>query len=392
MKINFEGDKMIAHLEGKIDSSNANAIGHELNALIDENPGLSLMIDASALQYISSAGLRVLFKLAKRLEQKLAVQNVSPEVYDVFEMTGLTQLFSVSRRLREISVDGCEIVGRGAIGTVYRIDEDTIVKVYNLPDSLPMIENEQKHAKQAFLKGIPTAISYDIVKVGEKFGSVYEMLNAITLNDALVASPERRDEIVECYACFIRRIHEVEMEPGELPEAKDVFVGYLEDLRSLLGEALYARLRALLEAVPKSLHTVHGDIQMKNVMLSGDELMLIDMDTLCVGDPVFDLMGIYVSYLLFNEDEPDNSMKFLGITGEMSDFVYEKTLSCYFSDRSPAAICEAKKKICVVACVRFLYLIAVMGIGKPELKQLRIDHALDHLRGLIDHVDSLGIA
>ena len=146
-----------------------------------------------------------------------------------------------------------------------------------------------------------------------------------------------------------------------------MFIGYLEDLRGLLGETLYARLRALLEAMPKNLHIVHGDIQMKNVMLSGDELMLIDMDTLCVGDPVFDLMGIYMTYMLFNEDEPDNSMKFLGITGEMSDFVYEKTLSCYFSDQNPAAIREAKKKICVVACVRFLYLIAVMGIGKPEL-------------------------
>ena len=367
MKIDLEGDKMVAHPEGRIDSINASAIGHELNAMMDDHPGLPLVIDASALQYISSAGLRVLLGLAERQEQKLAVQNVSPEVYNILEMTGSTELLNVSRRLREISVDGCEIVGRGAIGTVYRIDADTIVKVYDQSVNLLTIKNEQKNAKRAFLKGIPTAISYDIVKVGEKYGSVYEMLNAVNLNDALVASPERRDEIVECYSRFIRRIHEVEMEPGELPEAKGLFIGYLEDLRGLLGETLYARLRALLEAMPKNLHIVHGDIQMKNVMLSGDELMLIDMDTLCVGDPVFDLMGIYMTYMLFNEDEPDNSMKFLGITGEMSDFVYEKTLSCYFSDQNPAAIREAKKKICVVACVRFLYLIAVMGIGKPEL-------------------------
>ena len=367
MKIDLEGDKMVAHPEGRIDSINTSAIGHELNAMMDDHPGLPLVIDASALQYISSAGLRVLLGLAERQEQKLAVQNVSPEVYNILEMTGSTELLNVSRRLREISVDGCEIVGRGAIGTVYRIDADTIVKVYDQSVNLLTIKNEQKNAKRAFLKGIPTAISYDIVKVGEKYGSVYEMLNAVNLNDALVASPERRDEIVECYSRFIRRIHEVEMEPGELPEAKGLFIGYLEDLRGLLGETLYARLRALLEAMPKNLHIVHGDIQMKNVMLSGDELMLIDMDTLCVGDPVFDLMGIYMTYMLFNEDEPDNSMKFLGITGEMSDFVYEKTLSCYFSDQNPAAIREAKKKICVVACVRFLYLIAVMGIGKPEL-------------------------
>ena len=136
----------------------------------------------------------------------------------------------------------------------------------------------------------------------------------------MCAQKDEHREPSPCVFRFIRRIHEVEMEPGELPEAKGLFIGYLEDLRGLLGETLYARLRALLEAMPKNLHIVHGDIQMKNVMLSGDELMLIDMDTLCVGDPVFDLMGIYMTYMLFNEDEPDNSMKFLGITGEINKF------------------------------------------------------------------------
>ncbi len=392
MKINFEGDKMVAFLEGKIDSSNAGAVSRELNALMDENPGLALVIDAGALQYISSAGLRVLLQLAKRQKQKLAVQNASPEVYEIFEVTELTRIFNVSRRLREISVEGCEIVGSGAIGTVYRLDDDTIVKVFDIPDSLPVIEHEQKLAKLAFLKGIPTAISYDVVKVGEKYGSVYEMLKAITLNDALIASPERRNEIVEAYARFIRQIHGVEMEQGELPDAKAVFLDYLVDLRSLLGEALYARLRALFEAIPDNLHLVHGDIQMKNVMLSGDEIMLIDMDTLCVGDPVFDLMGVYTAYRLFNEDEPDNSLKFLGITDEMCDFIYEKTLACYFSDRDAAQIRELEKRIKTVACVRFLYLLTAMGLGRPELKQLRIDHTLDHLRALASQVDALEIA
>jgi uncharacterized protein (TIGR02172 family) len=319
------------------------------------------------------------------------VQNASPEVYEIFEMTSFNKIFNVSRRLREINVDGCEIVGRGAIGTVYRIDEDTIVKVYDLPD-ISMIENEQQRAKLALLKGIPTAISYDVVKVGEKYGSVFEMLKATTLNDALVASPERRDEIVEAYARFIHQIHDVEMEPCELPEAKTVFLDYLVDLRLLLGEALYARLRALLEAMPDNLHVVHGDIQMKNIMVIGENLMLIDMDTLSVGDPVFDLMGVYMSYLLFNEDEPDNTLKFLGLTSELCDFVYEKTLACYFSDRDMTATQELEKRIRAVAYVRFLYLVAVLDIGKPELKQLRIDHTLDHLRALASQIDSLEIA
>ena len=78
MKIDLESDKIVVYLEGKIDSANTGAIDKELNALMDKNPGLPLVIDASALQYISSAGLRVLIQLYNRQEQKLEVQNASP--------------------------------------------------------------------------------------------------------------------------------------------------------------------------------------------------------------------------------------------------------------------------------------------------------------------------
>ena len=392
MRTFIEDNKVVACLAGRIDSANAEAVQAALDEAAAANPGRELVIDAGELSYISSAGLRMLLRLTRRQGAPLAVRNVSPEICEIFDMTGFSSLLRVTKRLRELQVDGCEIVGRGAIGTVYRIDEDTIVKVYELPDSLPMIENEQKRAKQAFLKGIPTAISYDVVKVGEKYGSVFEMLKATTFNDVLIASPEKREEIVEEYARIIRQIHGVEMDRGELPEAKAVFLGYLEALRSLLGEALYARLRMLFEAMPENLHVIHGDIQMKNVMLSGKEPMLIDMDTLSVGDPVFDLMDLLVTYILFNEDEPDNSLNFLGISGEMCDFIYEKTLACYFSDRDAAAIREAEKKVRLVGCVRFLYLVAVLGIGLPELKQPRIEHTLRHIQELTPQVDSLETA
>ena len=392
MRTFIENDRIVACLAGRVDSTNAEDVKAALDGIVAANPGRELVIDAGERSGISSAGLRVLLRQAKRQDAPLTVRNVSPEVYEIFDMTGFTGILRVTKRLRELSVDGCEIVGRGAIGTVYRIDEDTIVKVYELPDSLPMIENEQKRAKQAFLKGIPTAISYDVVKVGEKYGSVFEMLKAFTLNDALIASPEKREKIVEEYASLIRQVHEVEMDRGELPEAKGVFLGYLDGLKDLLGEALFGRLRALFEAMPEDLHVVHGDIQMKNVMLSGDEPMLIDMDTLSVGDPVFDLMSLCVTYQLYIEDEPDNSMRFLGITGEMSTFVYERTLARYFSDRDTAEIREAEKKIRIVACVRFLFLVAMLGISLPELKQLRVEHTLEHLRELVPQVDSLTVA
>ena len=390
MRTEKKGDLVTAYLAGRIDSSNAPDLQGELDAIMADNPGCKLELDAGELDYISSAGLRVLMQVRKE-QGGLVVRDVKPEAYEIFEMTGFTDLLDVRKKLREFSVEGAEIVGRGAVGTVYRIDSDTIVKVYELPDSLPMIENEQKRAKQAFLKGIPTAISYDVVKVGDKYGSVFELLKAKTYNDLIIENPDDLDGIVREYAHFIRGVHAVEMAPGELPSARDVFVGHLEGLREHIPEDVYSRLMDLFGEMPENLHVVHGDIQMKNVMLSGDEPLLIDMDTLSVGDPVFDLMGTYVTYVQFGEDEPDNTEKFLGIKQDVCDEIWKKLLAYYFDDRDAGVVEEAERRIRVVACVRFLSILLGLGIGNPELMGVRVEHTISHLRELLSEVGSLEI-
>ena len=159
---------MVIELKGRIDSTNALDEEKRILRLIEENTEESISFDASGLNYISSAGLRVLMK-AKKRTNNLQITDVSPEIYDIFETTGFTQLFNVRKKYREISVDGCEVIGKGFYGTVYRIDEDTVVKKYNSPEALSIIENEKKLAKLAFVAGIPTAISFDIVKIGVSY-------------------------------------------------------------------------------------------------------------------------------------------------------------------------------------------------------------------------------
>ena len=391
MRIEEENDVLVAYPEGRISAANAPEMRAALSACRSADPGRTLVIDAGGLEYISSAGLRVLLQLAKEQGDALTVRNVTPEVYEIFEVTGFTSLLQVQKKLREISVDGCEVIGSGAIGTVYRIDEDTVVKVYELPDSLAMIENEQRRAKQAFLKGIPTAISYDVVKVGDKFGSVFEMLKASNYNDLLRSAPERKEEILRSYAHFLRRVHAVEAAPGELPDARAVYMGYLAALREYLPQDLFDRLSALFSAMPENLHLIHGDVNMKNIKLSGDEPMLIDMETLSVGDPVFDLQGLYVTYQLFSEDDPGNLQEFCGLTPELGDAAWNLTLAYYFDDREASALEAAIPKVKLVGCVRFLQILLLLGIGKEALKPLRIAHTLARLRELAWTVDSLEI-
>ena len=223
----MRNETLVIRLEGRIDSTNASEAERQINAQMQAQPGSIPVFDASDLLYIASAGLRILMKVRKAAGEKLEIRNVAPEVYEILETTGFTELFQVKKRMREISVEGCEVIGRGFYGTVYRLDPDTIVKVYASPDSLPLIENERKMAKMAFVHGIPTAISYDVVKVGDSYGSMFELLKAKTMNDLLVSDSENAEALIRQFAGVRKTVHAVELDPGTLPSAKETWLRYL---------------------------------------------------------------------------------------------------------------------------------------------------------------------
>ncbi len=306
-------------------------------------------------------------------------------------MTGFTELLTVEKRLREISVDGCEVIGRGFYGTVYRIDPETIVKVYSTPDCIPIIQNEQRLAKRAFVKGVPTAISYDIVRVGDSYGSVFELLKASSFNDHLIREPDNFDTILRQYVEFLKVVHSAEMDADTIPMARDTFIGYLDVIKGYLTDEQTDTLRAMLSAMPDDLHMVHGDFQMKNVMLVDGEPMLIDMETICTGQPIFDLQALYVTYVAFSEDCPDNLSSFLGIPDDWGDRVWQSILQNYFKNEEEAALSEINDKIRLLANVRFLYLLASTDMKDGELGEKRIRRAQDHIRELLAAVSDFVI-
>ena len=61
------------------------------------HPGASVVFDAEDLEYISSAGLRVLLHVRKN-NPEMKIINVSSEVYEVFEVTGFSQMLSIERK------------------------------------------------------------------------------------------------------------------------------------------------------------------------------------------------------------------------------------------------------------------------------------------------------
>ncbi|MBQ6173168.1 MAG: phosphotransferase [Clostridia bacterium] len=391
MRTEIKNNVLYCYPAGAVDSSNAKEFEAGILDAMRVHPGCDTVLDMGGMTHISSAGLRVLLRITQEKGAPLILQNVSQDLYEILDVTGFTQLLDVRRSIREISVEGCDFVGRGALGKVYRIDRDTIVKVFENTDALDMIRTEQKRAKQAFLMGIPTAISYDIVRVGQKYGSVFEMVKASTFNDLIVAHPERADELIRRYAGVIHRVHSTLAKPGDLPDAREMYIGFLDKVKDVLKPETERRLRELILAVPEDLHVVHGDFHMKNVMLSDGEPMLIDMETLCAGNPVFDYAGLFVAYEAFNEDDPQNSMNFMGISDELCLAIWRGSLALDLGITDEEALRPIIDRVKVAGYVRFLYLLLILRNGGEELLQTRVRHTLEHLDELLGHVDSLAI-
>ena len=145
------GDRLTITLSGRIDSNNAVECGDEIMKAIAEHPSIPVTVDCDGLNYISSAGLRNLMKLKKAVSDTV-LTNVQPQVYDILETTGFTELMEVRKQLRTISVEGCQVIGKGANGTVYRIDKETIVKTFRPGSDISAIDRERKLARTAFVK------------------------------------------------------------------------------------------------------------------------------------------------------------------------------------------------------------------------------------------------
>lgn len=388
MNYKLENNILTVYPEGRIDSANAEAVEAEINAIIAENPAENLILDIEKLLFLSSAGLRVVLRLRKKFAE-LKVINASAEVYDIFDMTGFTEMLTIEKAYRRLSVEGCEIIGRGANGEVYRLDSDTIIKVYLNPDSLPDIHRERELARKAFVLGIPTAIPYDVVKVGEGYGSVFELLNAKSFAKLIMADPANVDSCVEMYVDLLKKIHSTDVKPGDMPDMKEVALNWAAFLKDYLPEEDFNKLYALVEAVPHSDRMLHGDYHVKNVMLQNGEVLLIDMDTLCVGDPVFEFASVWLAYLGYSEVDHQVVKDFLGIDRSSTEQIWNKTLRLYFGTEDENVLRGYEDKARVIGYTRMMRrTIRRNGLNTEDGRAV-IENCRKNLSQLLKCVDSL---
>ena len=384
-----ENGRLIISLSGEIDSTNAPEVEAQINKIRGEHSCDVIELDCDQLKYASSAGLRVFLRLIQQVDQT-SLTNVHPEFYEVLDMTGFTNLTEVRKAYRVISVEGCEVIGQGANGKVYRIDRDTIVKVYLNPEALPEIHRERELARLAFVTGVPTAIPYDVVRIaGGGYGSVFELLNAKSFAKLLTDGDMPLDEVARMSIDLLKLMHSKVVHSDILPDMKAVALNWADFLKDYLPPEQSEKLHALIAAVPEDDHLMHGDYHLKNIMYQNSEYLLIDMDTLCHGHPIFELASIYNAYVGYGLADPEIHRHFLGLDAETCHTFWRRSLELYLGTEDPAAVNAVEEKAMVIGLTRVMRReIRRDGFKREDGRRL-IEICRTRLAELLPRVDTL---
>lgn len=185
------------------------------------------------------------------------------------------------------------MIGQGGNGTVYRLDEDTIVKVYKPWMELDAIQLERDFARTAFINGVPSVIAYDVVRLDDCLGVVFEMIHSDTLGHAMRDNPEKLEEYVDKYVELAKTLHSTHVPTGSFTDLHDVLHERADKLGQWCSTEEIALLHSIVDCIPRSDTLTHNDLHPGNIMVQDGELLLIDMPDVTLAPPICDLVSIF---------------------------------------------------------------------------------------------------
>ena len=353
--IKFSETDITISVNGRVNSTNAEEFLSLLEQILDEHPVKKVLLDVKNLEMISSAGLRAILRLTKQ-GYEVRITNVNETVYQVFEMTGFTELMRVDRPVRKIVLDeDAEVIGHGANSTVYRYRGDTVIKVLREGYSEDAIVQELDKTRRAFVMGIPTVIPFAVVEANGKPGVAFELVEAKSLTKLIIENEDNINRYIDQYVDSVRRFHEIEATDADrkiYTDANRQMEKYIKDLEGYSDPDIIEKMQGIIEEFAEGNRILHGDIHPNNVMVTEDQMIYIDMDTLSYGNPEFDLVYLYNALAQFNLINPIE--EFFGFGAETAQKIWDQFLRHYFNDKDEEFI-QRKQKLYEVLGLCRLY-------------------------------------
>ena len=389
MKSSIKDGTLTLYLEGRITTVNAPQLKAEAFALIEMHKPENITVDCEALEYIASSGLRILLEIGKNYD--LTLLNVSGAVYEVLDISGFTNIFEVRRAMRQLSVEGCRLIGTGASSRVYRYNDDTMIKKFVPGVSLERIYAETRSARQSFVAGIQTAIPFDVVRCDDSYATVFEKISGSSLGITLMEQPERFDELMEKYTALLKQFHSTVAPEGAFPDIRDKYHAWMENLKHYMTEQEVAGLYDIFDAIPFRKTMIHVDPHAGNIMASGDKLLFVDMADISVGHPLIDVGTEYFHYVIV-PDTPLGAKLVFTVEPEDTTLpfrVWDDLERRYFAGKSEAQMKDIHRMLQLFGGFRCLIIVAKHQQLSYEVKMELVEKQRRELMPYLDEAREL---
>ena len=293
------------------------------------------------------------------------------------------------RKYREVSIDGCKLLGRGAKGDVYRYDDELVIKVFNQNNTYRDVEREIALSRSAFILGVPTAISFGIVSVGGRYGAMFELVESETVSKCIARDPGQAEAYAKVMAELAHTIHNAEARREEdFPDAAERLRDYVLGGLGYEDEPLASRCLELINRLPATNHLVHGDFHTGNVILQKGEPLLIDMDRISRGHPIAELSDLYYFYVILGEDDPSAIERFMGFSARTAGQFFDHFLKYYLGTTDGDRLREVTEKASVIGYARKIRKIRKERI-QSESSLREMDRCLKRISALTEKYDTL---
>ena len=366
MMLRQDTDNLRLEIKGRIDSTNAENVYSKVNLMRKQRPGGDVIFDCEGLEYISSAGLRILLMVQKKEPEKIKLINVSQEVNGILDLTGFSELFDISVALRDIS--NLEVRKLGTSGSIalYATNDDNLLKVYSHDTSQDVIEKERNYARAAFMCGVPTLIPYDIVKYNGCYGMLYEFPKATTVSALIGTSILKVDQYAREMGKFLKTLHSCRPEQDALPDIHNIFEGYALKMSQWFNNQEVRTLLGIIRSIPPCGTFVYGEFHPRSVFMQHGELLVIDMSGIGYGNPIYDLGTAYMNHVL----APETQIKRVtGLDAAQAKKFWQVMLRSYLDTDDDNMVQECETPIRVTALLRYALSPAIRPMTNEEIEK-----------------------
>ena len=293
-------------------------------------------------------------------------QSLVPERYP--ENGGYDEFYDEEEPTKFIASEGLKVLGKGAEGTAYALDENRILKIYNNQD-FSQVEAWYRNISLVDDCGIRCAKAYELVRVENGYGIVFERLKGRNLGWTINENPDKLETLAEKMGLLLKNIHATKDPTHTFESVTERMKKSLDIIteKKMIGNDQRQMVMNFLDAVSERDTLIHGDFHEGNILVDeNEELVLIDLDRVGVGHPIYDLIGNYLNHEAMIARNPDFALRSWGLDAKRIMRIKRIMLETYFGTSDMAVLDEYSETIKDAFTLRCVLLPATKIFGMDE--------------------------